>query len=218
MMMLNRKALLFVVAFLPAVVHSATWLSPFVTCRNITADDATSFQVCATSEGTSPSPFGFENGTTVYLGGWTSSFSIVQGVPDGFDITEESLPEGAETNITVLVSRDDNDACTVTVTGELDCVSCTYCGGNAYSADCTNLNHGRMVECEPTSGVYYPLTADASYDTLRAVVDPTMSHGAGPVQTEPTGTSPTASQPTSGAIILDAAVFLLGSLVSLLII
>ena len=66
----------------------------------------------------------------------------------------------------------DDGVCEVLVKypGEMkpeSCESCKMCGTETtlYSADCTNVLYGRMVDCEPsataTGAIYFPLTAEA---------------------------------------------------------
>jgi hypothetical protein len=162
------------VALLPAAVYSAALYNPLVTCKTITTtteDDVgvktTSFDVCASYSATSPSPAMFENGTVVYMGGYTHYFYIYQSTAEGFQEGDAGFPVEADTNIEVLIARDDDDSCTVTVImadgTDTTCSSCSYCGNDEakYSTDCTNIENGRMVECESADVVFFPLSAAA---------------------------------------------------------
>jgi hypothetical protein len=140
--------------------------NPFVACETISTEDDESFKVCASYSATSPSPAAFPNGTTVYLGGYNNYFNIYNSSAEGMMEGDAGFPVEANTNIKVLVARSDDDSCTVTVTtpaaaGPTDtvCNSCTYCGNDEhlYSADCTNVENGRTVECESAGIVFFPL-------------------------------------------------------------
>jgi hypothetical protein len=76
------------------------------------------------------------------------------------------------------VHVDDDDKCTVTVIVKDEskvCSSCTICGNDLYSADCTGLKHGRNVTCESTGygDVFFPFSKSAleySSSTMKAPV------------------------------------------------
>jgi hypothetical protein len=162
------SSLALLLALFPTTVNAAALYNPFVACKNITAEGE-SFKVCATFSAFTPSPAQFENGTVVYLGGWSDHFTIYTSAAEGFTEGEEGFPTQAATNITVLVDRDDNNVCNITVTTANGtsslCKSCSFCGDEtlmpSYSADCTNIWNGRMVECETTETVFFPLTKAA---------------------------------------------------------
>jgi hypothetical protein len=156
--------------FLSMPVHAYVGINPIVNCMNITLNGSSTFQACAIGLVTGPSPAQFENGTTIYVGGYSNMYQIVQGLEQGFDIVNLTQAElsNAKTGIEVNVARDDYDVCTVSITTEKNgtndkCVSCTYCGNETYTADCTNIENGRIVDCESTSNgmVYFPLTEAA---------------------------------------------------------
>lgn len=158
-----------VLAVLPRTVDSAAAFNPLVSCKTITPTDGESFEVCASFGSTTPSPAQFENGTTLELGGWSYNYNIYHPVADGAVEGDEDFPSEAYV-MNVLVTRSDAGDCNVTATppGEnmTMCSSCTYCGNETgddtlYSADCTNLENGREVECETTDVVFFPFTAAA---------------------------------------------------------
>jgi hypothetical protein len=69
-----------------------------------------------------------------------------------------------DTIVTVSLTMDYE--CTVLVNGE-ECTSCSYCGQDQYTVDCTNVKQGRTTECETASvddnnndflTLFYPLT------------------------------------------------------------
>jgi hypothetical protein len=146
-----------------------------------------SFEVCATSDQYTPSPILVYNETTgesypTFGGSWGYDYTIYKNSAKGLDIFNDAntIPLlNATTNITVYVNRNDNNTCTVHVkTAQMPettpggdavdngvvCNSCTWCGNDhwsQYSADCTNIEHGRMVECESADVVFFPLTEAA---------------------------------------------------------
>lgn len=164
---------------------AAAFQTDMVACSNITDSESdTTFEVCAIGGATSPSPAVDENGTTVYLGGYSDSFDIAPGYAEG-----DRVPGDFVSLMTVETSLDDDGNCQVRVLlpeaiDFADCDSCTHCdddGGattlsTLYSADCTNLPNGRSVTCEPSSlgdgDVFFPLTAAALPDA--GPVDPVV--------------------------------------------
>jgi hypothetical protein len=53
------------------------------------------------------------------------------------------------------------------------CQSHSYCGSDLYSADCTNLQYGRNVTCEPAWEIFFPFTGDAALN--RVIANPTRA-------------------------------------------
>lgn len=158
--------------------HSAIFLDNTVKCSDIvgtTSDGTTSFEVCAYGTYSSPSPVQDENGTITYIGGYTNTYTIVK--PDILMEGDEYMgTEDEKAGIEIIISRDDNEVCTgITVTltypeettssiSITPCNSCTYCGNDTYSYDCTNLVYGRMTRiCElaTSDSILFPLTSDA---------------------------------------------------------
>jgi hypothetical protein len=145
-----------------------------VTCSIVTTRTS-KFQVCATT--------GFSwldesyNETHQYAGGESAAYRIVRGVSEGTDVTRLTREEqqrafraGIKIDLSSFEGVYDKNgaiACGVFVTlsnatnvRTLQCTSCSYCSGGAFSANCTNLAHGRIVTCEPTEpGVFFPFKA-----------------------------------------------------------
>jgi hypothetical protein len=148
-------------------VEGAAYQNNVVFCSDIVpSDESNSFEVCATAYYFTPSPFALENGTTGYAGGYTNGYTIVQGIEDG---EEETGNTEENTGIQITVSRDDLNVCTVSVIvkeggADTKCTSCSYCGNDAYKANCTNIQNGRMLDICESAGedvVFFPLTIDA---------------------------------------------------------
>jgi hypothetical protein len=153
-----------------------------------------SFEVCATSLHYTPVTILVVNETTGEMygasaGGFSYEHTIYKNSAKGLDLSynyDNILPEDAKTNISVTVARRlDNNTCTVWVKttptsptsedgaymGGVACNSCSWCAvyglgqdWSLFSADCTNLEHGRVVDCEPADAVYFPLTEAALHD------------------------------------------------------
>jgi hypothetical protein len=191
---------------LSASAYASPAMNSIVDCTSITADGSSTFQVSAIGNYTGPSPFMLANGTTVYVGGYSTNYEIVQGFDKGFDtlnLTEVELAN-AKTGIVVRVVGDDFGICTVSVTAKNgtkdDCASCTLCGNETYTVDCTNIENGRMVDCESAAigMVYFPLTE--------------VALGAAPTSSSTSDRSTT----TSGATCMNSLLFVLASISSLL--
>jgi hypothetical protein len=167
MMHLLSLALVVLAAVFVIVVDAAAFINPIVECSTIKG--TATFQACATAYFYTPSP-AVVQGKPTYLGGYRSDYSITLGLKEGTDTTKLSKAEtdkAYSNGITVSVERDDNDKCKVTVgiKGKSTvCKSCTYCGNDKYTADCTNLKNGRAPKCESaaTTQVYYPLSVAAT--------------------------------------------------------
>jgi hypothetical protein len=148
------------------VVDAAKISNPIVKCSTIKG--TATFQACATSRFYTPSGV-VDQGKPMYLGGFRSDYNITLGLKEGTDTTKLSQAEtdkAYSNGITVSVERDDNDKCKVTVGikgKSTACKSCTYCGNDKYTADCTNLKNGRAPKCESAPAqVYYPLSVAAT--------------------------------------------------------
>jgi hypothetical protein len=115
----------------------------------------------------------YKNDTTICPreGGWGIDYSIVEGVRNGTDLWEHP-DKSYDTGETVSLSWEDTDGhfeCTVKIDG-IPCNSCRVCslddssfsvssaryGGGSFSADCTNVDRGRKVKCEPGLPLFYP--------------------------------------------------------------
>jgi hypothetical protein len=176
--MLCRTFLL--LAFLPSAYSYASQTA-IVECVDIAEDTGTTFEVCGIYSAFGPSPAQLENGTTIYIGGYSNDYTIVQGLEAGTDTSSGNISASVYPGIEISVFRDDADICGVTVTapGSTDkeaCSTCTYCGNETYSADCTNLENGRDVNCESTVSIFFPLTAEAlKVDASSSATTPTLS-------------------------------------------
>jgi hypothetical protein len=167
-MHLLTLSLVVLAAVFVIVVDAAAFVNPIVECSTIKG--TTTFQACATAYFYTPSPAVIQ-GKPTYLGGYRSEYSITLGLKEGTDTTKLSKADtdkAYSNGITVSVERDDKDKCKVTV-GIKDksttaCKSCTYCGNDKYTADCTNLKNGRATKCESAAmtQVYYPLSVVAT--------------------------------------------------------
>ena len=162
---------------LQATVDGAASFDSTVFCSRI-VPNATA-EVCAVAEYTSPSPATFPNGTTVYLGGYSSTYTIVKGLKEG-DMFDGSSANNA--GILITVARDDSDICTVSVAlNDVNtvCNKCEYCGEDSYKADCSNVKNGRkMFKCLELGDddVFFPLNASA----VPKVTSPVRAPVAGP--------------------------------------
>jgi hypothetical protein len=145
---------------LAANVDGAASFDPTVFCSRIVPFG----KVCATAMYTSPSPAMLENGTTFYIGGYSTTYTIVKGLDEGEMFDGNPIYDAG---ITIDVIRDDSDACTISVMlngNTTKCTRCKYCGDESYKADCSNVKYGRMMNtCESAEeeDVFFPLTAMA---------------------------------------------------------
>jgi hypothetical protein len=152
----------------PSAVWASVSLNPIVECSTISAATNAPFDVCATWTRSGPSPAEID-GKLIYMGGYGTNYKIVTGLKEGVDTTalsESDLKKAYSKEISVLVKRDDDDKCTVTVNVKDEskvCSSCTFCGNDRYSVDCTGLKHGRNVTCESTGEgeVFFPFSKSA---------------------------------------------------------
>ena len=135
------------------------------------------------------------NCTVMTDGGWMWTMRFVRGgsVPVGSAFLELSQAErtAALSGLSVVVTLDESNNCTIVVgkdVGEEACDSCSICGndgnddGNSFSfsADCTNVETGRLVDCEPVLPIFYPLdgtaTADKMEDSSSSTFAPSKSN------------------------------------------
>jgi hypothetical protein len=186
--MFTSSTLVISLAVLPikTVFSLAEW-NPMISCKDITADGET-FKACASYELYGPSPWEKEdpdgNIESGYSGGWSHFFTIYNSAAENLQEGLDEIPMDAATDIKVRVERDDFNVCKVTVTTTIGedgptvdklCNSCSYCGDpdqpvqeqmgciycGTYSADCTNVEHGRKVQCESVETVFFPFTQEA---------------------------------------------------------
>jgi hypothetical protein len=171
-----KSLVIFVLLLLLPFVESGVFYFPIVICKSFSFDETV--EVCATYSGFIPVP-AIDGNETVYLGGYGTTFQFWKGLPNGTNIDEEAIPPEADANLTVAVFRDDNNnnSCTVAV-NDVNCTSCDYCGNETYSTDCTNIQNGRSVECEPLYPIYFPLLAlpqQGEEDNVTSADRPTSS-------------------------------------------
>ena len=76
--------------------------------------------------------------------------------PSQVEYLFENKIEGLLTSITWVGNETEGD-CNATAKGE-GCATCTLCSDGTVTADCTNLDQGRMVKCGETqvNGESYP--------------------------------------------------------------
>jgi len=110
-------------------------------------DDDVVRELCFSVEviGPSPAMMTLPNGTeyTQYVGSSSESYLFEN---DLMGLT------------TVVTWEGDTEDCVATANGE-DCLSCTLCDNGSLSADCTNLDQGRNVECSENSLLYFDSNA-----------------------------------------------------------
>ncbi|KAL3827272.1 hypothetical protein ACHAXA_004747 [Cyclostephanos tholiformis] len=122
---------------------------------------------------------------------------------------------GLTTNVTW--AGDEAEDCVAAADGE-DCHKCTICNdGSSFDADCTNLEHGRIVECGevPLYGIdevespFFPFSSAFEYTAGGSNVTHYTSN-----TTTDMGTTPTES--TSAAAFLQGGLLaIVGSLITL---
>jgi hypothetical protein len=189
-------SLLLLVQASTLLVDGSEFLLPS-SCKNFTVPASSDGRVlCFSGSGTGPSPAAYENGTTVYLGGFSWNY-----------VFEKDL-----TGLSVAVVLNDNETCTVSVNGE-DCESCIKCASTVevtgdvfspetFTAHCTNLDQGRHVQCEPVSPVFFPLVATYGESTGNSTAaEPVSSPTVASPVAAPTGsaTVPSGTPAASGA-------------------
>jgi hypothetical protein len=169
------KLLVAAVGFMlsPALVWAWLECDSIVECSTLSESSNRTFEVCASwsLQGPSPQMIGEE---MIYTGGYRNEYKIVTGLKEGADtlsLSESETKKAFSSGILVLVTRDDrdNDKCEVTVSINNKanvCSSCTFCGKDRFSADCSALPNGRNVTCESTGSfgdvdVFFPLTSTA---------------------------------------------------------
>jgi hypothetical protein len=115
-------------------------------CTDFTfPDDNVVRELCFSAEVIGPSPcqITLPNGTeyTEYVGVSSESYFF------------ENELEGLTTSVTWEGETED---CVANANGE-DCLSCTLCADGSVSADCTNLEYGRKIECGENPLLYFDL-------------------------------------------------------------
>jgi hypothetical protein len=100
---------------------------------------------------------------------------------------ESNSTLGTHTGLLIHVAWEDEGGspCQVLLNGQ-SCSSCTTCSSNAtapsdspfpqvFSADCTNLDQGRNVTCEPVEPLFFPLLSNYSDLVGPMVMTPTFA-------------------------------------------
>lgn len=128
-----------------------------INCTDID-DGMTVFEVCFTAAATGSSSISmYPNGTEMPAQqSYAYTYTIVDddANPTGLEI---SMGRSGEND-----GKNDRTVCDfVEVSGE-SCKSCKFCGDDLFSADCTNLEYGRKVKCEPAFPLFYPFTSEKS--------------------------------------------------------
>jgi hypothetical protein len=113
-------------------------------CTNFTfPDDNVIRELCFSAEimGPSPSQITLPNGTEYieYIGVSSESYFF------------KNELKGLTT---VVTWEGETEDCVATANGE-DCLTCTLCANGSVSADCTNLEYGRKVECGDNPLLYF---------------------------------------------------------------
>jgi hypothetical protein len=152
----------------PSAVLAYEAISKLVECSTFSTASNVSFKACATWYLSGPSTATID-GVDIEIGGYKNEYTIVTGLKEGADTTalsEAAAKKAFGNGIVVVVERDDDDKCKVTfnVKGKpAVCSSCTFCGNDRYTADCSALKNGRKVTCESTGDgkVFFPLSKSA---------------------------------------------------------
>ena len=144
-----------------STTQAATWQNPIVQCRTFT-HNGLSQEICAHTAGSTPSlaTIPDANGTliTVLAGGYTTELFYLEGVPNGTDVSVATIPDTAYTHEIFVRREDDDITCSIKV-NNVTCTTCGYCQNDLYTADCTNIDGGRVVEDCETDLLFYPLLA-----------------------------------------------------------
>jgi hypothetical protein len=165
----------FVILLCQTTVDAAAWSNPNVECTKVTQSTDVTFEACATTLFTTPSPAMQEDGKVIYLGGYRSDYRVTTGLKKGTDtstLSESELKMAYKSGITIQVELDDDNLCTVTVNVKeksSECKSCKHCGKQKFTVDCTNVANGRKTTCESALGsqtvgqskVFFPLKKSA---------------------------------------------------------
>jgi hypothetical protein len=149
---------------LPSATHGFAEWNPVVQCSTVMTNAP--FEVCATSYLETPSPGLMVDDKVVFDEKYRDEYSIVTGLEEGTDVS--CLPDAEKFNsgIKVTLQRDLEDNCKVTISSnghDSVCSSCSYCGDQRYTVDCSAVDNGRSVTCESTGPgiVFFPLEASA---------------------------------------------------------
>jgi hypothetical protein len=188
-------------------VNAIAGISFIVGCSTIKA--SSNFEVCATSDYASGGLCVDEacQSTTVESG---NGYTIAQGLKQGTDLTtlsevqrNEATRRGIRVQVNSLskfVGPIFNCTVMIQVQGKFTtCKSCQYYGDQKFTADCTNIAHGRKATCElaTTTGIYFPLQQTALstpiLPPIKAPVKPLVRRA--PINWWPTSKAPIKPSP-----------------------
>ncbi|KAL3923836.1 MAG: hypothetical protein SGILL_001412 [Bacillariaceae sp.] len=155
----------FVFVSVPRSTDAAAFQSATVVCHEDALDE-----ICAGySFFTTPSPGDlcidpddFTTCQTIYEGGWSWTYTFIEGFEDGTDLTQEDQEEvaAAETGLEVTVTmEDDQSTCEITV-GNETCAGCSAaeCVVANVTYDCLNIDMGSLsMDCVEVEPIFYPL-------------------------------------------------------------
>ena len=114
---------------------------------------------------------------TIFEGGYSWTYSFIEGFEEGTDLTEEDAEEvaAAETGLEVTVTmEDDLSTCEITV-GNETCAACSAaeCTGFNVTYDCLNVDMGSMsMDCVPVEPIFYPLETGMDGGNMTMPGDP----------------------------------------------
>lgn len=140
--------------------------------------------VCALAEMYGPSPAQMEDGTVMYIGGYSWNYDILDltgTTPEDVMADQAAAMSLPTIGTKIVITQDDNSACNVTVNDQ-PCDFCTVCGNTdppSINVDCSMVEGGRaLTGCEPVVDVFYPF--EGYYPTAEIVqVDGGSSNGPG---------------------------------------
>ena len=155
-----------------------------IKCTNFTfPDDNVVRELCFSAEimGPSPAQITLPNGTDYieYIGVSSESYFF----------------ENELKGLTTVVTWRETEDCVATANGE-DCLSCSLCANGSASADCTNLEYGRRVEC-PLDGLAVPFFPFLSTFEYKADSNATLPAAGGAPTT--TGATPSVGSASAAA-------------------
>ena len=99
---------------------------------------------------------------TIFEGGYSWTYTFVEGFEEGTDLSLEDSEEvaAAETGLEITVTmEDDLETCEITI-GNETCASCSAveCTGFNVTYDCLNVDMGSLsMDCVPVEPIFYPL-------------------------------------------------------------
>ena len=154
-----------------------------IVCDTITDNDAT-FEVCGRRD--EQFPFG-------KAGEFSNTWFFFEGLEEGTRLyqIDPAVMEAASTGLEIYARLNPaRKFCRIEVNGER-CKSCTHCGRGRFSADCTNIEHGRTTQCEAglDENIFFPLTIEALGDNVPTAL-PVPSASPAPTPTTPSPTLP----------------------------